>query len=255
MKDCLPWIRRLNPQARMRLLCFPHAGGTSIEYREWHEGFPGTVEVCPVVLPGRETRLREDGFSDLRKASRVLARALAPVLADAPFALYGHSMGSWLAYGLTHELQRTGGPTPTHLFVAARHAPQVVDGGLGPLYHLGDAEFQRALDTRYKAIPSQVLNNRELMELFLPKLRADFTLIDAYRWMGDAPLDVPITAFRGETDHATTDEEMKAWSERTTRTFDFRRMPGGHFFLRDSRDLLTDAIGGVLARALRAPAG
>lgn len=31
----------------------------------------------------------------------VLADALMPLLADKPFALYGHSLGAWVAYALT----------------------------------------------------------------------------------------------------------------------------------------------------------
>ncbi len=59
------WIfaSRPNPQARLRLFCFPHAGGGASFFRPWIGMLPPDIEVCPVQLPGRENRLKERPFN------------------------------------------------------------------------------------------------------------------------------------------------------------------------------------------------
>jgi len=53
--SCDSWIAggRPNPKAVMRLFCFPYAGGAASVFRDWSDGLPTDVEVCPVQLPGR----------------------------------------------------------------------------------------------------------------------------------------------------------------------------------------------------------
>jgi medium-chain acyl-[acyl-carrier-protein] hydrolase len=46
-------IRARRPAARLRLFCFPYAGSGAAIYRDWPAGFPPSIEVCAVELPGR----------------------------------------------------------------------------------------------------------------------------------------------------------------------------------------------------------
>ena len=61
------WItcRKPSPQARLRLFCFPYAGGGVSLFRAWSNSLPADVEVCPIQLPGRGTRLMEPPFTRL----------------------------------------------------------------------------------------------------------------------------------------------------------------------------------------------
>jgi surfactin synthase thioesterase subunit len=53
-----PWVvvAAPNPAARLRLFCFPYAGGGAAAYFGWGETLPRTVEVCAVQPPGRDAR-------------------------------------------------------------------------------------------------------------------------------------------------------------------------------------------------------
>jgi surfactin synthase thioesterase subunit len=177
--------------------------------------------------------------------ARDLARDLLPLFRSAPFALFGHSMGSWIALELARELQRTHRPAPAHLFLSARRAPTVA-GTLPPLYHLPDAALIQGIQERYDAIPAQLLAQPELMALFLPGIRADFTLIDTHVHTPGPKLRAPIDAYTGADDPHTSRTDLEPYRELTTGPVRIRTLPGGHFFLRDSRDLLTSAIGGAL---------
>src|SRR5215213_1931004 len=116
-----PWFmsQRPNPRARLRLFCFPYAGGGAAIYRLWPQNLPSEVEVCGAHLPGRGTRLREQPFTGLDALVDAAAEAIAPSL-DKPFALFGHSMGAMISFELARRLCDQGRPQPTHLFVSGR---------------------------------------------------------------------------------------------------------------------------------------
>jgi surfactin synthase thioesterase subunit len=86
-----------------------------------------------------------------------------------------------------------------------------------------------------------------MMALLMPMLRADFTLLDGYRYRDEPPLELPVTALLGQDDPVETAADLRAWSEHG-RPFEFRQLPGGHFFHREERDLVTDLVGGLLRR-------
>lgn len=44
-----------NPQASLRLFCFPYAGGGASTFRSWSNSLPMSVEVFAVELPRRGT--------------------------------------------------------------------------------------------------------------------------------------------------------------------------------------------------------
>src|SRR5947209_7222122 len=110
------WVSGAKPDSRalLRLFCFPYAGGGASIYRAWPSAFPGSVEVCPVQFPGRETRLRERPFTRLAPLISATGVALRPYF-NMPFAFFGHSMGALVAFELVRALRQEGAKGPNHL--------------------------------------------------------------------------------------------------------------------------------------------
>jgi medium-chain acyl-[acyl-carrier-protein] hydrolase len=239
-----------NPEAALRIFCFPYAGGNTFMYRSWPEQLPLTVEVCVVQLPGRETRLREPSYRNLSALVEVLAEALLPHL-DKPFAFFGHSMGALISFELTRELRRRGGPTPAHLFVSGHRAPQIKNHST-PTYNLPELDFLEDV-RRFNGTPREVLEHPELMQLMLPLLRADFALCQTYAYSPEPPLDCPINVFGGLQDQDVPRGYLEAWREQTSNTFTLRMLPGDHFFLRTFQPLLLNIFSQQLRGLVRAP--
>lgn len=239
------WLahRRPNPQAGLRLFCFPYAGGGASIFRSWHEYLPTQIEVCPIQLPGRENRLRERPYKRLTEVIDALADSLPPIL-DKPFAFFGHSLGALIGFELARQLRQRAMPQPVHLFVSGARAPQIPDPK-APIHNLPDKEFVEAVRD-FGGTPEEVLQHEELMEILLPCLRADFEVCETHIYQPGDPLSIPITAFGGWQDKKIAPDEIEAWRNQTLSSFVVRMFPGNHFFLHNVREELLLHISGAL---------
>ncbi|MBA2678686.1 MAG: thioesterase [Ktedonobacteraceae bacterium] len=231
-----PWVRIVpKPEARFRLFCFPYSGAGALAFRTWQNGFPAEVDVCPVQLPGRENRFREAPFTHMNALVGALTEGIMPHL-DLPFAFYGHSLGSLVAFEVAQKLRTWGARQPVHLLVSGCHAPQTQPKA-PPLYQLNDKDFIAAV-ARFGGTSKEVLQNKELMNLVLPTLRADLTIYDTYTYTDAPALDCPISVYGGLQDTRATQETMATWQQQTRSAFALRMFPGGHFFLQTAQDSL-----------------
>lgn len=244
------WIAcpKPTPQARLRLFCFPCAGGIASAYSTWQNNLPADVEICSVQLPGRGSRLMERPFTSLSPLVETLVSILRPYL-NIPFAFFGHSMGATLGFEIARELRREDNPDPVHLFACSCPAPQTPILS-PPIHTLPEAAFVAKLRHRYNAIPQPILDNNELMQLFLPSLRADFALIDTYFYTTERPLDCPISVFGGLQDGTISHDDLKAWRDQTCRSFRLQLFPGDHFFLHNNKSQFLQALSQQLIQLL-----
>jgi len=231
---------RPNPAAQLRLFCFPNAGGGAALLHSWLNGLPEEIELCPVRLPGREKRRLEAPFLRMEQLVQAVCTELEANL-DLPFALFGHSVGSLMAFETVRELRRRGFKAPTRLFVSAHAAPQILRS-LHPIHQLPEKEFVAELIRRYDAIPSVVLADPQLMELFLPVMRADFEILETYRYFPEVPLECPISAFGGVLDSTVTTSQLEAWQLQTRNSFQLHVFHGKHFFLKEARPQVLPTI-------------
>ncbi|WP_224362059.1 thioesterase II family protein [Hyalangium versicolor] len=234
-----PWLPffSANASARVRLLCFPYAGGGASLYRSWSGLLPPTVEPCAVQLPGREERVEEPSLVAFPKLMAALEEALMPLLVERPFALFGHSMGALIAFEFARHLRRRGGPAPVYLFVSGARAPQLRGSGL-MLHALPEPEFLAALQ-QLGADAAAILEVQEAREVWGRLMRADLQLAELYSPGPEAPLDCPVAAFGGLSDPTVAREELAAWREQTGQTFSLHMLPGQHLFVRSGASQIT----------------
>lgn len=220
-----PWLsnRTPNRSARVRLFCFPYAGGGDAIFTSWQQHLSETIEVCPLQLPGRGSRIAEPGYTDMCQLVRIAGQALSPYL-DKPFALFGHSMGALIAFELARHLRSEHRAQPVHLFASGRCSPQTVNEP----FDLDQLDRE--------------LENSELIELMLPVLRADLLLCNSYRYTPESPFSFPITAFGGLDDRGASRRCLEGWREHTRARFVLRMFPGDHFFIDASTLPLLEAI-------------
>jgi medium-chain acyl-[acyl-carrier-protein] hydrolase len=240
-----PWFpfSQSAPHASARLFCLPYAGGSAAVYRSLGELLPSHVEVCPIELPGRATRAREQPFTHAPLLAVAIAQALRPLL-DRPYAIFGYSLGALLAFEVVRQLRREQRTLPVHLLVAARHAPHVLSPH--PARHMrSDAELVDELD-KMGGTPKEVLDDQDLLQFLLPYLRADFTLDDTYEYKQESPLPCPLTALGGLVDPGVPRDSLEAWRVHTSEACRVYLYPGGHFFINQTMPQIAEVIRAAL---------
>jgi medium-chain acyl-[acyl-carrier-protein] hydrolase len=232
-------------QPSRRLFCVPYAGMGASVYRPWGRALPPAVDVCALQLPGREGRLRETPFTRMEPLVEAAVAALRPYL-DLPFAFFGHSMGSLVAFEIVRALREQGLDGPTHLVVSGRRAPHARPR-YGPMTHLPDAALVDEVDRRYGGFPDAIRQDPDLVALFVPGLRADLTVLESYVHRVGAPLSCPISAFGGRDDAEAGEPDLLGWREHTEGAFSVRSFPGGHFFIQSAQAAVVRAVADELS--------
>ena len=245
------WIRRLqHNDGRIRVLCFPHAGGGASAFAAWQTRFPRGIEICPVQYPGRETRRGEPLCGDMADLVQALADDLEGLWRE-PCAFLGHSFGALVAFELARAILRQG-HQPLRLFLSGMRAPYLPPR---PAIHaLPDAPFVEKL-REFDGMPDELLHNTELMELALPIIRSDFRALEMHRYSPGGPLPVSISVFGGLHDRTVPVPDLLAWSSLTSKAFRSRFFSGDHFFLYQSVEKIAGYVAADLAASAAACAG
>jgi medium-chain acyl-[acyl-carrier-protein] hydrolase len=241
-----------NPQARMRLFCFPYAGGTAAVFRNWPRYLPSEIEVCAIQYSGRGGRFGEPLSEDVAEVTNGVYWDLQPFLKK-PFAFFGHSMGALVSYEFARRLQQEKRSEPVQLFVSGCIAPheRTVDE---ITYNLPEPELIADL-RRLQGTPAEVLDNADLMQLMMPIIRADFKASQTYKYIPGPPLECSLRAFGGLEDEKVPREKVEAWIEHTRGSFHAQMLPGDHFLINTSASLLTRIIAQELLMHLNNGAG
>jgi surfactin synthase thioesterase subunit len=220
-------------------------------FRQWLDALPPAVETVAVQLPGRAERLHEPAFQRMDELTARLADVLEPGLKP-PFAFFGHSLGARVAYCLAHELRERGLPGPSMLGVAASSPPSLPTAGR----RWGSSDDELIDYLRWcGGTPPEVLEDRALLSVVLPVLRADLSVAETWTHRSDRRLSCPIRAFAGDDDPSAPPEVMAGWQQETTASFSLTEIPGGHFFIRENAEPVWDVLAHDLATQEQDAAG
>ena len=241
----------VNPAPRhnadLRIICFPYAGGNSSTYTPWIKLLPENIELIAVQPPGRSSRMGEPAFTDMDQLIEELLRVI-PNLLTKPYIFFGHSLGSRVSFELMTRLQQKGYPLPLHFIASGSKGPHL-QAKYDITYHLPDDEFIAKLAT-LNGTPQEVLENKELMALFLPLLRADFQIAECYRYSSDITFDFPITVFGGQEDVRVSLEDLQSWQTFFSPQADIQVFPGGHFFIESHTEVVLDKLNNIIEQVL-----
>jgi medium-chain acyl-[acyl-carrier-protein] hydrolase len=233
---------RLATEARVRLFCFPYAGGSPSVFRQWPDFFPADVEICSIHLPGRGERLSESSLTRIGPVADVVCASLAR-WSDKPFAFFGHSLGALIAFEVSRKLPTLGAPGPIHLFASACPGPAAPRQKCGRhLWPENDLiEYLRGLN----GTPHEMFGNREFLDCVLPAIRADLEIIETYEYTPAPALQCMITALGGVDDLEVSRTELEAWRSESTGDFSLKMFPGDHFYIHQAMPAVAEVIQGA----------
>ncbi len=245
-----PWFQVLQPldKPKARLFCVPYAGGSATAFATWQNNLPDGIEVVGIQLPGRGARMAETNLSSLENIVSELLTAITPYIDECDYFIYGHSMGARVAYELTVGLNKQSAVLPKELFVSGARGPRIPSrkAAIHPLPH---DEFIKEIEA-LNGTPKALLENKDLMELALPILRADFKVCETWKHEVAQVLDIPLRALGGLDDPGVQLPDLDAWKECTSGVFKRHVFPGDHFFINPQQDKMLALMGRYMMSAL-----
>ncbi|MGW6012963.1 thioesterase II family protein [Streptomyces sp. NPDC055210] len=248
------WIRQFHEprgDGRPTVVCFPHAGGSASAYFSLSAALSATADVLIVQYPGRQDRLDESSLEDLLEVADRATEALEPWRGRS-LALFGHSMGSAVAYEVALRMERRPGRDLLGLIVSGRVAPSIrQDRGLHRLDDEGIIERMAEL----AGTPSALLADEELLATVIPPLRADFKAVEMYQGLAGSKVGCPISSYCGEQDTDVPRDGFLQWREHTTAQCTAKFFEGGHFYLQSQVPEVARIISRDLAAFSRAYCG
>ncbi|MDH2391189.1 thioesterase domain-containing protein [Streptomyces sp. HNM0663] len=234
---------------RLKLFCFHHAGGSAWSFAGWGQWLGRAIEVVPVSLPPRSVSATgaPGAVSTMADLVREVTGRLAPSL-DEPYAFYGHSMGSLVAYGVA-QAQLAAGRRPPLCFVAGAHrAPHLPAPDMtAELSDSGSLELLSGLGGAGRLLRE----NPRRMRAVVDRLREDLLVGATYRHPaeGHRPLPCPVHVLHGSDDPLVPAAHAAAWNRHADGIFSLRAMPGGHFFHKEHKELFFEELGQALGAA------
>lgn len=256
---CNKWtiIPEARPNAAVRLLCFHHACGGAYGFRTWPRMLRTDVELVAVQLPGRENRYSEPLLSSAEAVLDTLICSLGDSLGSR-YAVFGHSLGALLAYLLACRVRRSAElPMPIHLFLSSATAPKPLSCA-GPAHTAGHSLTDEALIRKITALggtPAEILNDRALLEMFLPVLRADLSILAEASLAARQVIDIPFTILGGSDDSTVHPKDLESWRDLSSQACETHVLQGGHFYLQPSQAPLLEVVNAALGAHIVDPAG
>jgi epothilone polyketide synthase C len=256
------WLIIVGPRAapRLRLFCFPFAGGGSVVYRSWARFIDPTVEVVAIEPPGRLGRITETPIADMKEFVEQLVPEMEELL-DRPFAFFGHCLGALTMYETARRLIHRTKVGPDHLFVSGARPPdQITDQGPFeqrvmhdllklaefrislPAYAQPDDVFAELIRHFNIQATEQLLSNPELRQLILPVVRAEFQMATDYQFIREPPWEIPITCFAAKGDPYVSREHALGWGRFTNLRLQVHIREGAHFAVVDDVAFIHEVI-------------
>ena len=223
----------------IRLFTLAYAGGNAYIYNSWKKSLQPQIELIPIELPGHGARIAEPLVSDTQSIVNDIWQHIQPYFQDqCPFAFFGHSMGSILAFEMIHKVYTETGRYPVTSLFSGRVAPHIPSKK--EWSKLPDQAFIEKVIT-LGGIPDVILEHKELLDMIIPVLRADFKLVEQYRYNRQYKVfPFLITVLTGKEDQMTT-KDIQAWNEYSSLPITFKSYEGGHFFINTcAEQVLTD---------------
>lgn len=253
-------VRRPRPDVRVRLFCFPFAGGGSAVFDSWGDAFDPSIEIVAVEPPGRLSRINEHPVRTVEEFARSLLPQIYGKL-DKPYAVLGHCLGGLTLYETLRFLQARKRPMPVHIFVSGARPPSVLRAPghfeseleerlrtFGD-YRSGKPGYEQADDVFVEIVRSfgitdsiKMLEQAELRDIVLPTVRAEFEMTDQYVYLPEEPFPVPITCFRGDRDEYFRPVDARIWRKFTSRKFELFTRDVGHFAIVEDFDFIRETV-------------
>lgn len=228
----------------MKLFCLPYAGGSETIYYRWRTNIDESIQIVPIELKGRGKRYNEKEYDSILEAIDDIYNSIEEEIENDEYAIYGHSMGSLLAYELYYKICEMKKRKPKHIFFSGYGAPNTVVKG-EEIHGLPDNEFMEKI-MEMGGSPRELMENKELFQLFLPILKNDMRILEKYLFKPkEAKMECDISILTGNEEKLKPNQIIE-WRKHTEGKCKMYTLSGNHFFINTNMKNITNLINQTL---------
>jgi len=234
---------------RTKLFCLPYAGGAASIFNQWIPYIDESIDLRPIELAGRGKRITDPFYNSVEEGIDDILTIIKEELSKGPYALFGHSMGSMFCYELAIKIKELRLNQPQHIFFSGRGAPDIPPKTERNYHLLGIDDFKNKI-MDMGGTPPEFFDYPELIELFIPLLRNDFSLASTnFLDRKVVPHDCNISVLLGKNEKITADQ-AHAWRNHTQGICFTYYFNGGHFFINDEAEQICSILNSTLQETI-----
>jgi polyketide synthase 12/polyene macrolide polyketide synthase/epothilone polyketide synthase D len=216
------------PKAKVRLFCFPGMGSNSEFFYSMANRCSEDIEVCCVSPFSEFFDKKNNSKFKFQALFEQMMNSIRPLLEEKPFAFFGFSFGSLIAFESTRHVSNHFNLKPQYLFLTPIYAPDKFSECNNAI---PDSKRKKIVEIIFKEddMPEELRDiNSDIHKEYFERLELDSILTKTYLYNNEGPIDTNILMFWGDQDLAVEKENIGSWPKHTTGKWEVKNMPGGH---------------------------
>lgn len=224
-----------------RLYCFPYAGGYSLSFKPLVRQMSKELNISAIDPPGHGSN-KSPYLKDIYDMVDLYEEIFIP-LKGTTFSLFGHSLGGLIVYLLTQKLEDKG-IYPDKLILSGCNPPAFMEEKTSTMT---DEEF-KAYITELGGVPEKVINNKALLNYYIPSLRADFLALENFKYEKKEIIRTPVYIINGEDDRKCIYSNACNWTY-YCKNPTFFSVKGSHMFITSQSKHVAQILDNILLSA------
>jgi external thioesterase TEII len=209
----------------MKIIAFTFAGGSRYSFQMFSKKISHFIVE---EYPGRGLRVKEKLLTEIDMIIEdLLPKVIKEIETTKEYIIYGHSMGALIGFLICHRLQELEIKSPLKLVVSGRNDPSLKRDK--KIADLPNIQFWEEV-IKIGGIPDELKKHPELIDFYVPILKADFKAIEEYHYEKSEKLKVPIDVFYGKSE-GISENEIEGWKNHSTEKVVLNSLEGNHFFI------------------------
>ncbi|MBR2563479.1 MAG: thioesterase [Paenibacillus sp.] len=202
------YLERLQKgQGNRQLICFPYLGGYAQSFYPLVPYLPDT-EIWAFTPPGHGMNA-EQPLEHMQQLVDLYIKELLPII-EPGATLFGHSLGGIAAYYVAERIQKELPDVAQTLRLVLSACNTPADCGVNRYDQMSDDQLIHQLFS-YDGLPKELIHEKELLQYFMPVIRADFRMLESAATLEYQPISLPVLYLRGERDNAVPLQSVLKW--------------------------------------------
>lgn len=224
-------------EKRIQLFLLPFAGGSSLSFMKMLRFLDPCIEAITIEYSGRGSRKNEnfiERYDDFLKD--VIAYISSHRSKELPYAIFGYSMGSVLAFDIVSNNLLDS--MPKHAFFCAEGS-LIINNPARMYGSLPEKEFKEKI-ILMDGLDRRLLENESLLDSYINLIRKDFNILGQFKYPSNSKIECDATIIYSSKD--STCINMDDWSKVVNGNINFYQIGNNHFFIHQNYREIADII-------------